>query len=76
MSNEAGGTVPGAIRFGNEGRLEMFDGAEWTPLQRLSDADLPPVMRNISLAPSPDPGDAGNSGEADGPSDPDDAALA
>ena len=65
MSNEAGGTVPGAIRFGKEGHLEMFDGAAWTPLQRLSDADLPPVMRNIAPVPPPAPGDADNPGDAD-----------
>ncbi len=72
MSNEAGGTVPGAIRFGKEGHLEMFDGAQWTPLQRLSDADLPPVMRNITPVPSSatgDVGDADDSGDADGPDD-------
>lgn len=69
MSNEAGGTIPGAIRFGKEGGLEMFDGAEWTPLQRLSDADLPPVMRNIAPVPSPPSDDAdgsGGAGDADG----------
>lgn len=65
--------MPGAIRFGKEGHLEMFDGAEWTSLQRLSDADLPPVMRNITPVPPSDSGDAGGSG---GLSDPDDEALA
>jgi hypothetical protein len=66
MSHEAGGTVPGAVRFGKEGRLEMFDGAEWTPLQRLSDADLPPVMRYIAPVQSPAPDDTGDSERADG----------
>jgi len=61
MSNDAGGTVPGAIRFGKEGHLEMFDGAQWTPLQRLSDADLPPVMRNITPVPPSAADDADSS---------------
>jgi hypothetical protein len=65
MSNDAGEAVPGAIRFGKEGGLEMFDGTEWTSLQRLSDADLPPVMRNIKPLPSPAPDDTGDSGHTD-----------
>lgn len=69
MSNEAGGAVPGAIRFGKEGHLEMFDGADWTPLQRLSDADLPPVMRNIAPAAPPASDDAGDSGDVGGADD-------
>jgi hypothetical protein len=65
MSNEGEGTVPGAVRFGNAGYLEIFDGTEWTPLLRASDADLPPVMRNIPPVQPLAPGDAGGAeGEA------------
>jgi hypothetical protein len=59
MSNEGAETVPGAVRFGKAGYLEIFDGTDWTPLQRASDADLPPVMRNIPAGPLPAPDDAG-----------------
>jgi hypothetical protein len=55
MSNEVGeadglpaAPVPGAVRFGEGGRLEMFDGATWAPLLRVSDADLPPIMREVN----------------------------
>jgi len=75
MSHEAGGTVPGAIRFGMDGHLEMFDGAEWAPLQRLSDADLPPVMRNIGPVPPPTSDDAAG-GAPGGVGDADDEAHA
>jgi hypothetical protein len=54
MSNEVGdpdglpvGPVPGAIRFDGDGRLEVYGENGWQPLLRVSDADLPPVIRDI-----------------------------
>ncbi len=67
--------MPGAVRFGKEGRLEMFDGAEWTPVQRLSDTDLPPVLRSAAV-PSSASDDAGDSGDAEDSGNADDQALA
>jgi hypothetical protein len=70
MSNEVSGPgrlpagpVPGAVRFGKEGRLEIFGEDGWTPLQQLSDADMPPITRNISLAP---PEESDETGDPDG----------
>jgi hypothetical protein len=40
------GPAEGDVRFDNAGRLEMFDGASWLPLQRLSDVELPPLFRD------------------------------
>ncbi len=44
----------GDVRFDNAGRLEMFDGASWSPLQRLSDVELPPVFRDTQAQKRPD----------------------
>lgn len=79
MSNEAGGTVPGSIRFGKEGSLEMYDGTEWAPLRRLSGTDLPPVMRDIvadQSSASGDSGGTGNAGDSGGTGDASDEAPA
>jgi hypothetical protein len=53
MSNEAGepdglpaGPVPGAVRF-TDGHVEIYGEDGWQPLLRVTDADLPPVTREI-----------------------------
>ena len=57
MSSEVGepdglpvGPVPGAVRFTDDGRLEIYGDDGWQPLLRISDADLPPVTREIRPA--------------------------
>jgi hypothetical protein len=35
----------GDVRFGSAGRLEIFDGVNWVPLQRVSDTETSPVFR-------------------------------
>jgi len=57
MSNEAGepdglpdGPLPGAVRFTADGRLEIYGEDGWQPLVRVSDADLPPITREVGPA--------------------------
>jgi hypothetical protein len=57
------GPVPGAIRFGKEGRLEIFGEDGWTPLQQVSDADMPPITRKVPPAP---PAESDETGDPDG----------
>lgn len=52
MSNEAGEPggaaahpIPGAVRFGDDGRLEIYGPDGWQPLVRVPDTDLPPITR-------------------------------
>jgi hypothetical protein len=48
------GPAEGDVRFDKAGRLEIFDGTNWSPLQRLSDIELPPVFRDTQTLKQPD----------------------
>jgi hypothetical protein len=72
MSNEVGepdglpvSPVPGAVRFNDDGRLEIYGEDGWQPLLRVSDADLPPVMREIMLPADPAYGAGADDGDPD-----------
>jgi hypothetical protein len=56
----------GDIRFGSNGHLETFDGVAWVLLQRVSDAEAPPVFRHEPMAESSMPEQA----DADPPASP------
>jgi hypothetical protein len=49
MSSEDSGDdaipVEGDVRFNSAGQLETFDGADWVPLQRISDVEPTSVFR-------------------------------
>jgi hypothetical protein len=52
MSNEVGEPgggaahpIPGAVRFGHDGRLEIYGADGWQPLVRVPDTDPPPITR-------------------------------
>jgi hypothetical protein len=43
----AGPAAEGDLRFDDaSGGLEVFDGKEWRPLQRIPDLDQPPIFRS------------------------------
>jgi hypothetical protein len=44
------GPAEGDVRYDSAGCLETFDGADWVPLQRVSDVDLPPIFRRFPSA--------------------------
>jgi hypothetical protein len=46
--------VEGDVRFNSSGQLEAFDGADWVPLQRISDAEPTPIFREADLPPGQD----------------------
>jgi len=39
--------VEGDVRFDDHGRLEIFDGTIWGPLEWMGDMTVPPVFRGI-----------------------------
>lgn len=79
MSNEAGdpgrgpadpipGTdpIPGAVRFSEDGRLEIYGADGWQPLARVSDIDLPPITREVIPTEAAAENDGGDGGGGDG----------
>lgn len=50
--------VEGQVRFGSGGLLELFDGTQWTPLERVSDIEGSPVFRGLPPQEPDSPGSA------------------
>jgi hypothetical protein len=76
MSNEVGEPggaaahpIPGAVRFGDDGGLEIYGADGWQPLVRVPDTNLPPITRlyrpTAESAAAEPKAEADDSGDAD-----------
>jgi len=62
---ESARSADGDVRVNDSGRVEIFDGTAWVPLQRLSDTEPPSVFRGDSPAHPSSPDETGCTDNAD-----------